>query len=70
MKSKQSPLARINRVMTFYKNRGINSERVNKVYRNILSTKTIVDTPKGKCWFDVKSWQNEKKFMDEKMNGK
>jgi len=36
MKSKQSPRARINRVMKFYYNRGINSERVNKVLRKII----------------------------------
>lgn len=37
MKSKQSPRARINRVMKFYYNRGINSERVNKILRKIIS---------------------------------
>jgi hypothetical protein len=31
------PIVRIKRVMQFYYNRGINSERVNKVYRNILN---------------------------------
>ena len=36
MKSKQSPRARINIVMKFYYNRGINSERVNKVLRKII----------------------------------
>lgn len=39
MKSKQSPLARINRVMKFLQLRGVNSERVNRVYRNIISKK-------------------------------
>jgi len=33
---KQSPLQRILRVMKFYYNRGINSERCNIVYRNII----------------------------------
>ncbi len=32
--------------------------------------KTFVDTPKGKMWFDVDAWQNEKKWMEDKMNGK
>lgn len=36
MKSKQSPRVRINRVMKFYYNRGINSERVNNLYRKII----------------------------------
>jgi len=36
---KQSPLQRILRVMKFYYNRGINSERVNIVYRNIIKNK-------------------------------
>lgn len=37
MKSKQSPLARINRVMNHLLKRGCNSERVNELYRKILS---------------------------------
>ena len=36
-KSTQSPLVRINRVMKHLTNRGCNSERVNSVYRNIIS---------------------------------
>ena len=39
MKSKQSPLARINRVMKFYHNRGQNRESVNNVYRKIIFKK-------------------------------
>jgi len=37
MTAKQSAKTRINRVMKFYYNRGINSERVNKVLRKIIS---------------------------------
>jgi|Laugresp1bdmlbsn_1035097.scaffolds.fasta_scaffold00042_12 hypothetical protein len=33
---KQSPLQRIYRVMNYYYKMGHNSERVNKVYKNIL----------------------------------
>ena len=36
MTAKQSPRARINRVIKFYYNRGINSERVNKILRKII----------------------------------
>lgn len=36
MKQKQSPLARINRVMKFYLSRGTNKESVNELYRKIL----------------------------------
>ena len=36
MKSKQSPLARIKRILEFLHKRGNNKESVNKVYRNIL----------------------------------
>lgn len=36
MTAKQSAKARINRVIKFYYNRGINSERVNKVLRKII----------------------------------
>ena len=35
----QTPLQRINRILAFYYKRGTNSERVNKVYRNILAIK-------------------------------
>jgi hypothetical protein len=35
-KNRFKPLTRINRVLEFYHSRGINSERVNKVYRNII----------------------------------
>jgi len=37
MKSKESPLKRINRIMKFYAERGQNRERVNKVYRNVIT---------------------------------
>ena len=33
MKSKQTPMQRIQRIMKFNYNRGLNSERVNAVYR-------------------------------------
>jgi hypothetical protein len=36
MRSTQSELQRINRVMKHNHNRGLNSERVNEVYRAIL----------------------------------
>lgn len=36
MKSKESALKRINRVMKFYIERGQNRESVNEVYRKIL----------------------------------
>lgn len=39
MKSKQSPLVRINRVIKFYTDRGQNREFVNSVYRNIVKQK-------------------------------
>jgi hypothetical protein len=39
MKVKQSPLQRIQRVMKFNYNRGLNSERVNAVYRKIIKLK-------------------------------
>ena len=34
---KYKPITRIKKVLNFYYNRGVNSERVNKVYRNILN---------------------------------
>lgn len=34
---KQSNLTRIKEVMNFYLERGINSERVNKLYRKIIN---------------------------------
>lgn len=37
MKSKESPLKRINRVLKFYLERGVNKERVNKVYHNVIT---------------------------------
>ncbi len=37
MKSKESPLKRINRVTAFYHSRGQNRERVNLVYRNVIN---------------------------------
>ena len=39
MKSKQSPIQRINRIMDFLWKRGNNKESVNKVYRNIIKLK-------------------------------
>jgi len=39
MKSKQTPLQRIKRIMNFYYNRGVNKESVNELYRNILKNK-------------------------------
>lgn len=39
MKSKQTPLQRILRIMKFNHNRGLNSERVNEVYRKIIKLK-------------------------------
>lgn len=36
MKSKESPLKRINRVMKFYYLKGVNKELVNRVYRNVI----------------------------------
>lgn len=37
MKSKESPLKRINRVIKHLLERGNNSERVNRVYRNVIT---------------------------------
>lgn len=37
MKSKESPLKRINRVMKHLLERGNNSERVNRVYHNVIT---------------------------------
>ena len=39
MKSKQSPLQRINRIMEFLWKRGNNKESVNEVYRKIIIQK-------------------------------
>lgn len=39
MKTKQSALQRINRIMNFYYNRGVNKEKVNKLYKQILKQK-------------------------------
>jgi hypothetical protein len=39
MKSKQSPLQRINRIMDFLWKRGNNKESVNEVYRKIIIQK-------------------------------
>jgi len=36
---KPSPLQRINRILRFYENRGVNKESVNNVYRNIVKLK-------------------------------
>lgn len=37
MKSKESAIRRINRVIAFYYSRGQNREFVNKVYRNVIT---------------------------------
>lgn len=37
MKSKESALKRINRIMKFYEYRGQNREFVNTVYRNVIT---------------------------------
>ncbi len=39
MKSKQSPLQRINRIIDFLWKRGNNKESVNNVYRKIINNK-------------------------------
>lgn len=39
MKSKQSPIQRINRIMDFLWKRGNNKESVNDVYRKIIKLK-------------------------------
>jgi hypothetical protein len=39
MKSTQSPMQRIKRVMDYYYKKGANKESVNKVYKNILKAK-------------------------------
>lgn len=36
-KSKESAIKRINRVIAFYHSRGQNRERVNLVYRNVIT---------------------------------
>ena len=41
MKSKQSPIQRINRIMKFYRERGQNRENVNNVYRNIIKARIV-----------------------------
>ena len=40
---KPSNYQRIKRVMNFYYNRGVNSERVNNIYRIIIKQKKFVD---------------------------
>jgi hypothetical protein len=35
--NRYKPIVRIKRVMQFYYNRGVNSERVNNLYRKILN---------------------------------
>ena len=35
--NRYKPIVRIKRVMQFYYNRGVNSERVNNLYRRILN---------------------------------
>lgn len=35
----QTPYQRIKRIMNFYYNRGVNSERVNKIYLTIIKQK-------------------------------
>lgn len=44
MKSKESALKRINRVIKFYTERGQNRENVNNVYRKILKHKHELHT--------------------------
>ncbi len=39
MKSKQTPLQRVNRIINFNWKRGTNKESVNEVYRKIINTK-------------------------------
>lgn len=39
MKSKQSPLQRINRILDFYASRGVNCERANKIKHKIIFAK-------------------------------
>lgn len=39
MKSKQTPLQRVNRIINFNWKRGTNKESVNTVYRKIINTK-------------------------------
>ena len=46
--NKQTPYQRIKKVMNFYYNRGVNSERVNKVYRNIIKQCKYCGQVKGK----------------------
>lgn len=36
---KQTPLQRIKRVIAFYYKRGVNSERINNLYKKILKEK-------------------------------
>lgn len=42
VKKKQSPLQRVNRIMKFYELRGLNSERVNSIYRRIINIKLML----------------------------
>lgn len=37
MKSKESPLKRINRVLNWNQSKGINKESCNRVYRNVIT---------------------------------
>ena len=39
MKSKESPLRRINRILDFYASRGVNCERANKIKHKIIFVK-------------------------------
>lgn len=39
MKSKESPLRRINRILDFYASRGVNCERANKIKHKIIFAK-------------------------------
>jgi hypothetical protein len=41
-RSKQSALQRIQRILKFNYNRGLNSERVNEIYRKIINEKLSV----------------------------
>lgn len=43
---KQTSLQRINRILRFYENRGVNKESVNNVYRKIVKLKLKLNDTK------------------------
>ena len=45
---KQTPYQRVQRIMNFYYNRGINSERVNDIYRKIIKKCNYCGQLKGR----------------------